>query len=94
MPLIARAGLLLLARRTLSPRIGAASRAMSHIETDMQEKRRADEDRYVRERDAEALRKLQQGQEHKGQHQGVPSKEDPFAVDEKAAREAAKVPPP
>lgn len=29
-----------------------------HIETDMQEKRRADEDRYVRERDQEALKKL------------------------------------
>jgi hypothetical protein len=50
-----------LSQRCFTP----ASRAMStasqpggHIETDMQEKRRADEDRFVRERDKEALEKL------------------------------------
>jgi hypothetical protein len=58
----AAARLLHLARRTLSPWRVPSMRGMAHIETDMQEKRRADEDRYVRERDAEALKKLRERQ--------------------------------
>ncbi len=38
--------------------MSTASQPGGHIETDMQEKRRADEDRFVRERDKEALEKL------------------------------------
>ncbi len=49
-------------RRGIAPLANRSMAHMSstggHIETDMQEKRRADEDRYVREHDKEALKKL------------------------------------